>query len=400
MRDRCYLNRRTGEIRDEVRLEQGYAEAARWLGLKRVKTIWEWLRSADVAIFLREMNREIGTWEEASRRIKVCLGEPMTDEDQDQANTLLAKSPYGASVTHSNPENIEAIGASGSHSELINDGAVGASGIPSEVNDEGDIGASVTHSDAKDEPAVGASCTRGNQQIGASDSHSGASVTHSDAKDEPAVGASCIRGNQQIGASDSHSGATDTHRRGASVTHSGASVTIDWRDWHSLNSLTPVFKHLNNTQTTYAAKDNIDPENINSEVEKEVVAGEWKLSDLLTLNRISSKKQDLLLGSGLTAQAFISWLLYAASRNGNGINDPIGHAVSRLLQDPTRGAGGAFDRLAELPANEPTGLLQRELDGQSPWNTDWRTAMDGAPRARLRALADQLGVLVLNSNDW
>jgi hypothetical protein len=178
MRDRCYLNRRTGEIRDEVRLEQGYAEAARWLGLKRVKTIWEWLRSADVAIFLREMNREIGTWEEVSRRIKVCLGEPMTDEDQDQANTLLAKSPIGASVAHSNPEPIEAIGASDSHSELIRDGAVGAS------------------------------------------------VAHSDAKDESAVGASCTRGNQQIGASDSHSGATDTHRRGASVTHNGATGTV------------------------------------------------------------------------------------------------------------------------------------------------------------------------------
>ena len=103
MRDRCYLNQRTGEIRDEVRLEGGYAEAARWLGLKRVKTIWEWLRTDEVAIFLRETGRENGSWEEAPRRIKVCLGEPMTDEDQDQANALLAKSPIGASVTHSDP---------------------------------------------------------------------------------------------------------------------------------------------------------------------------------------------------------------------------------------------------------------------------------------------------------
>lgn len=195
LRDRCYFNRRTGEIRDEVRLEQGYAEGARWLGLKRVKTIWEWLRSADVAIFLCEMSRENGTWEEAPRRIKVCLGEPMTDEDQDQANTLLARSPLGASVTHSNPENIEAIGASDSHNELINDGAVGAS---------------VTHRKEKDNVVIGAS------------------VTHSDANVESSVGASCTRGNQQIGASDSHSGAIDTHKHGASGTHSGASGEIGW----------------------------------------------------------------------------------------------------------------------------------------------------------------------------
>ena len=131
-----------------------------------------------------------------------------------------------------------------------------------------------------------------------------------------------------------------------------------------------------------------------------MVAVEWKLSDLLTLNRISAKNQELLIGKGLNAQAFISWLLYAASRGGNGIHDPIGHAVSRLIQDPSRGAGGAYERLAGLSANELTELLHRELAGQNPWSTDWRTAMVDAPRARLRALADQLGVPVPNSNGW
>jgi hypothetical protein len=130
------------------------------------------------------------------------------------------------------------------------------------------------------------------------------------------------------------------------------------------------------------------------------MAVEWKLPDLLTLNRISAKNQELLLGKGLTAQAFISWLLYASSQGGNGIHDPVGHAVSRLIQDSSRGAGGAYERLAGLPANELTELLHRELNGQSPWNTDWRTAMADAPRPRLRALADQLGVPVSNSNDW
>ena len=73
---------------------------------------------------------------------------------------------------------------------------------------------------------------------------------------------------------------------------------------------------------------------------------------------------------------------------------PSRHAISRLIPDPTRGAGGAMDKLAELPANELADLLTRELAGQSPWNQVWRKAMEGAPRSRLRTLADQLGISV------
>ena len=112
------------------------------------------------------------------------------------------------------------------------------------------------------------------------------------------------------------------------------------------------------------------------------------------------RNQDLLLEKGVTAQSFISWLLYAASQGGSGIRDPIGHAVSRLIQDPSRGAGGVFERLAGLPADELIDLLTREMSGASPWNTDWSTAMADAPRTRLRALADQLGVPVPKANDW
>ena len=128
--------------------------------------------------------------------------------------------------------------------------------------------------------------------------------------------------------------------------------------------------------------------------------GIGSLPDLLSLNRISTKNQELLLEKGVTAQSFISWLLYAASQGGSGIRDPIGHAVSRLIQDPSRGAGGVFERLAGLPADELIDLLTREMSGASPWNTDWSTALADAPRTRLRALADQLGVPVPKANDW
>ncbi len=367
MRDRCYLNQRTGEFRDQVRLEEGYAEAARWLGLKRVKTIWEWLRAEEVAVFLREVGRENGSWEEAPRRIKVNLGEPMTGEDRDLADAALAKRFIGAGGIHSDEHHYRAIGASCTQDDLNSGNAVGASGISGALDAGSAIGVSVTHSDESPEFPIGASCT-----------------------DE----------NLPVGASDTHSGATDSHRRGASVTLIGASGTLDWRECHSLNSLTPDFKHFIISQTTPDAGSGSVMENATCAGQRWVVAGDWQIGDLLARSRVSAKNQDQLLEKGVTAPAFISWLLYAASKGGSGIRDPVGQAVSRLAQDPTRGAGGAYDRLAAVPTNELADLIVREISGQFPGKVDWRTAMEGAPRARLRALADQLGLSVPDSNGW
>jgi hypothetical protein len=349
MRDRGYINQRTGEVRDEILLPEGYAEVARWLGLKRVKTVWEWLRTSEVAIFVRETGREIGSWEGAPRRFKVCLGEPMTESDQTRANESLSAVAIGAGDTHSSQESNTFLGANDIHSS---------------AESSNRIGAIDTH--------------RGNQNanlIGASGTHNGATDTH------------------KPGASDTHVGGVDTHKN-------GASDTPNWRDWHSLNTLALGLNHKKNTLTTIDADGEPDLEISASLIGKGVVGIEWNLSDLLVRNRISVKNQELLLENGMTAQALVSWLLYAASKSGNGIRDPIAHAVSRLISDPSRGSGGAFDQLSELPANELAELLAREINGQSPWNQTWRKAMEGAPRSRLRTLADQLGVPVSDPEYW
>ncbi len=44
LRDRCWVDPDTGETRNTVFVRQGYRELAHQLGLKRPKTIWEWLR--------------------------------------------------------------------------------------------------------------------------------------------------------------------------------------------------------------------------------------------------------------------------------------------------------------------------------------------------------------------
>jgi len=341
MRDRCYLNPRTGEIRDEALVDQGYAEISKWLGLKRVKTIWEWLRNDEVARFVCEISHEVGEWEESPRRFKVCLGEPMTEEDRTQAYELLASRGFGAGGTIRNK--------------------------------------------------------RADSNIGAADTHNGETDTISCASDT--IRSETI--NAPIGAVDTYNGAIDTSggANGTSIggndTHKiGADDTFDWREWHSLNTLALGLNNKKNTPTT--TDDGIESDLADSfgRHEKGVVDMEWNLSELLSRNRVSTKNQELLLEKGLTAQAFVSWLLYSASPAGDGIRDPIAHTISRLIPDPTRGAGGALDKLAELPANELADMLTRELAGQSPWNQAWRKVMEGAPRSRLRTLADQLGISV------
>ena len=187
LRDRGYINPRTGEIRDEVFLSGGYAEAANRLGTKRVKTIWEWLKSSAVANFVQEIWREAGSWEDAPRRFKVCLGEPLTEADQKRAGQVLGIQFIGANGTHSKAGDDIFIGGNGTHSE----DTIGASGIHS----EDPIGANGTHSE---------------DPIGASGIHSGASGTHSE---------------DPIGASGIHNGGNGTHSERRSQSH--------WRRWHT-----------------------------------------------------------------------------------------------------------------------------------------------------------------------
>ena len=158
--------------------------------------------------------------------------------------------------------------------------------------------------------------------------------------------------------------------------------------------------HQENTPTTTGADDGFELETPTGEIRAGVVDPDWNLKELLIRNRISAKNQALLLENGLTAQAFVSWLLYAASPSGDVIRDPIAHAVSRLISYPDRGAGGAYDQLADMPVNDLAELLTRELTGQSPWNPLWRKTMADAPRTRLRALADQLNIAFPENDDW
>jgi hypothetical protein len=149
-------------------------------------------------------------------------------------------------------------------------------------------------------------------------------------------------------------GADDTIKPGASGTHrmaemaplDGADGILVWGEWHGL-------KHLNTSPNT--------PERITPTTQDDpaaAVPSSWVLRKILTQSRVHPKVAKDLLGKNASVQAFVSWLLYACSPAGEGIQSPLAYALASLRETPGRGPGGAHDRLAALPPQELVRLVR------------------------------------------
>jgi hypothetical protein len=275
LRDRCYVNHDTGEVRDETLIRGGYGELAGWLGLTRPKTIWEWIR----------------------------------DE----------KGPVSAFLCV----------------------------LPGQEQDEMD---SVRLQVRLEEPVI-----------------DGASGTNRMAQMAPV------------------DGADDTHKPGANGTNTmaemapleGADGTIAWREWHGL-------KHLNTSQKP---QERITPTTQDSPAA--AVPSSWVLRKILTQSRVHPKVTKDLLAKNASARAFISWLLYACSPAGEGIQNPLAYTLASLRDFPDRGSGGPYDQLAALP---PADLIQLvrwsvkqagrnyDLQSTSSGNESWDKVMGASER--------------------
>jgi hypothetical protein len=234
LRDRCYVNAQTGEVRDEVMIRGGYPELASWLGLSRSKTIWEWMRNGKGAVsaFMAALPLQEGD-EPDTLRLKIRLDEPLFD--------------------------------------------------------------------------------------GATDTNRLAQVALSN-------------------------GADDTINVAQMSPLNGAVDTDGWRKWHSL-------KHLNTDLNTCKAQITTKPEPV-------AVPSHWVLRKLLVQNNAHPKIVKEMLAANASVQAFVSWVLFATSPVGEGINNPVAYALASLKEDPERGAGRAYDALAALPPQELVGLIR------------------------------------------
>jgi hypothetical protein len=179
-------------------------------------------------------------------------------------------------------------------------------------------------------------------------------------------------------------GADDTHKPGANGTNTmaemapleGADGTIVWREWHGL-------KHLNTSQKP---QERITPTTQDSPA---AVPSSWVLRKILTQSRVHPKVTKDLLAKNASARAFISWLLYACSPAGEGIQNPLAYTLASLRDFPDRGSGGPYDQLAALP---PAHLIQLvrwsvkqagrnyDLQSTSSGNESWDKAMGASER--------------------
>ena len=92
-----------------------------------------------------------------------------------------------------------------------------------------------------------------------------------------------------------------------------------------------------------------------------VVPSAWNLTRLFNINPTNSKVRISLADAD--PRALISWLLYAISPEGQGIKSPWSWVLSQLRDSPNSGAGGPYDILAALSPKELVHLIRYSFVG-------------------------------------
>lgn len=115
---------------------------------------------------------------------------------------------------------------------------------------------------------------------------------------------------------------------------------------------------------------------------------EWRLD--VMLSKASEKQRSLLQKQERNAVAFVSWLIQGVSNPR--IQNPYSLAIAKLVESPQKGVGGACERLAALPPERLVALIQQRLSLSRPSNKDWEIILGETSLDRLRLLADFLNI--------
>lgn len=297
LRDLCYTNPDTGEVRDLVTVPGGYQEIAGWMGMSRAKSIWEWLNS-------EAKGKEI---------LKLFLQEIASGSKQ----LNFAAQPRFYKV-------------------LLNE-------IPQAL-----LEAAVVRPP--------------DDQMAQFSEDNGATFSIVVARFSEDIGATFRIVVAQL----------------SEV--SGATCTVK-----ALNSLKPALNSIKPPPTNTASCAT-EPIAQGREVAVRTPAA-WGLDRLLNVNRVTAKKARALRALKASGQAFVSWILYAIGRDGSGINSPVNYAISRLELDPTGGAGGGYDRLADLPPQQLLEIAHNFARGISA--LAWQGSADDAYRLWFDLMGNQ-----------
>jgi hypothetical protein len=128
----------------------------------------------------------------------------------------------------------------------------------------------------------------------------------------------------------------------------------------------------------------------------------WDWDSLVSRNAVSTPMSKKLLIASKKAghdiarlcQSFVSWLLYAYSDAGRGIENPVSNALARLNENIYASAGGDFDRLAAQPPTTLRAFIDFDLAGKELPNNHYASMYEyyfaDLPQAAKRELRGRL----------
>lgn len=157
----------------------------------------------------------------------------------------------------------------------------------------------------------------------------------------------------------------------------------------------PKDKDTSSTQETSNSQNNFVSQSVAVVTD---LNGNWSLDKLLA--RADKKNRSVLVKQEKDAIPFLSWIIYGASQTV--IQNPYGLAIAKLKGTPRVGAGGASERLAAMPPKDLVTLIDQSFSFSSPSDSNWQMLFAEVRKDRIRLLADSLGLIldIKEETDW
>ncbi len=447
LRDRCFYNRQTGELRDTVSIRGGYQEFAGALGLQRIKTVREWFpaphaqkgeqKSADLSSqealekiaqskrsFVKEYAAKFveiteadadGRGQVSSIKAQVKLFDPLTPAHEAAYNALYPlvqryfSLPQEQQAAFLNAFEVISTTDASMIEWIIRESGKAAEEIIQKYGIPIQPGLPCELKDAAAADLLGAieRITEGNigvnRRFTSNDPGADGRITTGDLGAFGGITTPELDGFEWITALIS-----GAFGKIISI-DSGAFERIGLVFWaymrglkhmvlnnHLDESLKEYFQNtdLQSTEkltsiTTTEGQDEASDDNHRAvDVEKYPIIEKWDLNRIL--NNFSPHVKRELLEKDVTVGAVVACLFYIASSKGDNLG--LGYVVEKLKAHPQDGQGGIYRRLAEDPPEEVIDRLESYIEYRSFRNRDWRVAMGSPTTEKILELLEHLGI--------
>lgn len=447
LRDRCFYNRQTGELRDTVSVRGGYQELAAALGLQRVKTLREWfpaphaqkeevkravLSSGDILekislskrSFVKEYAAKFieiieadadGRGQVSSFKAQVKLFDPLTPTHEAIYNALfpfaqrfftLSQEQRAAflnaweEMSAAEASKVERIIQEANQAvvELIQKHAITLlPGSPCQIEDAA-VADLLGAIERITDNYMGANRRTITGDLGAEDRITPVNSGAFGGLAIPDLGAferiTALFSGAFGRITNGDSGAFErmglvfwAYMRGLKYLVLNNYLDESLKDYFQNTDLKNI-EELTSTTTTENQDEDTDVNSGVVDVETYPVIEKWDLNQIL--NNFSPHIKRDLLEKEVTVEAILSCLLYLASSKGDNLG--LGYVVEKLKTHPQDGQGGIYRRLAEEPPEEIIDRLESYLEYRSFRNRDWRVAMGSPTTEKILELLEHLGL--------